>query len=75
MSGTNWRERQVYTHAIVYRIDRAHNDLYVVDMADDSTTTLPLNREGIEWCRGWSGEALRAMKTVIAIGAPPRRAL
>lgn len=66
-------DRLRYTRAIAYRIDKEGNDLSVVDVEDDCTSMIPLDREGIEWCRGWSGEALRAMKTVIAIGAPPRQ--
>lgn len=66
-------DRRHYTRAVAYRVDKTENDLHVVDVDDDSTSMIPLDREGIEWCRGWSGEALRAMKTVIAIGAPPRQ--
>ncbi len=66
-------DRRHYDRAIVYRINREENDLSIVDVDDDATQILPLDREGIEWCRGWSGPALRAMKTVIAIGAPPRQ--
>jgi hypothetical protein len=66
-------DRQRYERAIVYRVDREEDTLRVVDVNDDTTIDVPLSREGIEWCRGWSGPELRALKTVIAIGAPPRQ--
>lgn len=50
-------DRRHYTRAISYRVDKDNNDLYIVDVE---------RRQHVY-------DPLRAMKTVIAIGAPPRQ--